>query len=79
MISKLSDKEKIGYVYHDMNSELYQLLTTNPEFKNHIEPLSEKDAHGLEAKYYIIEPNRNSGQDALDFFESVYTGITRSE
>ena len=80
MITTLKDSnEKIGFIYHDENSELYKWLTTTEGVKQHIQPYLEKDAHGREAQYYIIENDRSSGQDALTYFNSVYTGITRSE
>ena len=78
MISTLKPDEKIGYIYHDVNSELYKWLTTQEGVKEHIQPYLEKDAHGREAQYYIVENNRGA-QDALDYFRAVYTGITRSE
>jgi hypothetical protein len=79
MISTLKDREKIGYIYHSDTSELYKWLTENQDIKDHIIPYQEKDAHGREAQYYIVENDRTSSQNALDYFESVYTGITRSE
>lgn len=80
MISTLKDpSEKIGYIYTDPNSELYKWLTTTEGVKEHVQPYSEKDAHGMEAQYYIIENNRQLDQDALQYFNSTYTGITRSE
>ena len=38
MISTLKDGEKIGYVFDNVNSELYELLTS-PEYKDKIELL----------------------------------------
>lgn len=79
MVATLRSGEKIGYIYHDTNSELYKWITTTEGIKDHIKLYSEKDAHGEEAQYYIIENNRDPKQSALDYFRSVYTGITRSE
>lgn len=79
MVSTLRTDEKIGYIYSDTNSELYKWLTTQEGVKEHIQPYLEKDAHGREAQYYIVENNRTAAQDAVDYFNSVYTGITRSE
>lgn len=79
MISTLKPNEQIGYIYHDKNSELYKWLTTTEGVKEHVIPKIEKDAHGQEAQYYIVENNRSASQDALQYFNSVYTGITRSE
>lgn len=77
-VDEEGNQEKIGYVYSDTKSELYQWLTTTDGIKEHILPLLEKDAHGEEAQYYIVENNRKANQDALSYFRSVYTGITRS-
>ena len=79
MISTLKDQEQIGYIYSDTNSELYKWLTSTEGVKEYIVPKMEKDAHGQEAQYYIVENNRREDQDALQYFNSVYTGITRSE
>jgi hypothetical protein len=49
MVSTLKDGEKIGYIYHSEDSELYKWIDTNAEIKNHIIPYQEKDAHGREA------------------------------
>ena len=73
------EANKIGYIYHDVESELYKWLTTTEGVKEYINPLLEKDAHGDEAQYYIVENNREVNQDALSYFKSVYTGVTRSE
>ena len=79
MISTLKPNEKIGYVYGDTDSQLYQYLTTTAGVKEYIIPYSETDAHGREAQYYIVENYKNGNQDALRYFKSVYTGMTRSE
>jgi hypothetical protein len=83
MIATLKENKeeanKIGYIYHDVESELYKWLTTTEGIKEYINPLLEKDAHGDEAQYYIVENNREVNQDALSYFKSVYTGVTRSE
>ena len=79
MISTLKEGEKIGYIYSDINSELYQWLTSTVGVKEHIQPYLEKDAHGREAQYYIVENDRTEQQDALTYFRSLYTGVTRSE
>lgn len=73
------EPNKIGYIYSNTDSELYKWLTTTEGIKEHINPLSDKDAHGEEAQYYIVENDRTSSQDALQYFRSVNTGITRSE
>ena len=83
MISTLKEGEKIGYIYRNTTSPFYQWLTTQAGIKEHIQPYSEKDAHGREAQYYIIEndgrDSRGESQSTADYFSSMYTGITRSE
>lgn len=73
MVSTTED-EKIGYIYHDENSELYKFLTTN--YADKIDPKKDSDAQGLEGKYYIVEANVN-GTDK-EYIRSLYTGITRA-
>jgi thymidylate synthase len=63
--TKNDEREKIGYIYESDNSELFKWLTTTEGIKEHIVPYKEKDAHGREAQYYIVENNRSSSQDAL--------------
>ena len=79
MIKTLKEGESIGYIYHSKDSELYKWLTTTEGVKDKINPFSEKDAHGREAQYYIVENNRETEQDTEDYFSSVYTGMTRAE
>lgn len=83
MISTLKEGEKIGYIYRNTSSPFYQWLTTQTGIKEHIQPYSEKDAHGREAQYYIIENDgrdaQGHNQSAMSYFNSMYTGITRSE
>ena len=79
MIDTLKEGEKIGYIYHDENSDLYKWITSTAGIKEHIQSYTEKDAHGEEAQYYIVETNRSGNQDALSYFQSINTGITRSE
>jgi hypothetical protein len=43
------EPNKIGYIYSNTDSELYKWLTTTEGIKEHINPLSDKDAHGEEA------------------------------
>ena len=79
MLKTLKEGESIGYIYHSEDSELYKWLTTTEGVKDKIKAYSEKDAHGREAQYYIVETNRDTEQDAEAYFSSVYTGMTRSE
>lgn len=88
MINDLEEGEQIGYIYHTVkdssgkqvvNSALYDWLTTTEGVKDKIKLYLETDAHGLEAKYYIVENNRSNTNNALTYFRSLNTGITRSE
>ena len=79
MIDTLKPDEKIGYIYDSQNSELYKWITETEGTKEHIIPYTETDAHGQEAQYYIVENYSKTDKDALQFFNSLYTGITRSE
>ena len=79
MLKTLKEGESIGYIYHSEDSELYKWLTTTEGVKDKIKVYSEKDAHGREAQYYIVETNRETERDAEAYFSSVYTGMTRSE
>lgn len=67
--------DKVGFVYHDENSELYKYLTEN--YGDKIDPKHVKDAQGREGQYYIIEPDLTAYD--TEFVETLYTGITRSE
>lgn len=75
MVSTSGD-EKIGYIYHDTNTELYKLLTT--KYKDKIIPYKDSDAQGLEGKYYIVENNIHSNVPDSVYLRSLYTGITRA-
>ena len=77
MISHLEDGEKIGYIYHDKNTNLYKLLSSD-KYKDKIDFKSETDAQGLEAKYYIVENNRSKSQSQDAYLKSLYTGISRA-
>ncbi len=75
MVSTSGD-EKIGYIYHDTNTELYKLLTT--KYKDKIVPYKDSDAQGLEGKYYIVENDIHSNVPDSVYLRSLYTGITRA-
>lgn len=75
MVSTSGD-EKIGYIYHDTNTELYKLLTT--KYKDKIIPYKDSDAQGLEGKYYIVENDIHSNVPDSVYLKSLYTGITRA-
>lgn len=75
MVSTSGD-EKIGYIYHNTNTELYKLLTT--KYKDKIIPFKDSDAQGLEGKYYIVENDIHSNVPDSVYLRSLYTGITRA-
>lgn len=75
MVSTSGD-EKIGYIYHNTDTELYKLLTT--KYKDKIIPFKDSDAQGLEGKYYIVENNLHSNVPDSVYLRSLYTGITRA-
>ena len=75
MISTSGD-EKIGYIYHDTNTELYKLLTT--KYKDKIIAYKDSDAQGKEGKYYIVENDIHSNVPDSIYLSSLYTGITRA-
>lgn len=83
MVSTLKPNEKIGYIFSKPDSQLYQWLTSTEGVKEHIQLYSEKDAHGREAQYYIVENPKTAEESinthAVAYFNSIYTGITRSE
>lgn len=75
MVSTSGD-EKIGYIYHNTDTELYKLLTT--KYKDKIIPFKDSDAQGLEGKYYIVENNLHTNIPDSVYIRSLYTGVTRA-
>ena len=67
--------DKVGFIYHDENSELYKYLMEN--YKDKVDAKHINHAQGREGQYYIIEPDLKVGDS--EFIETLYTGITRSE
>mgnify|MGYP006939718699 FL=1 len=65
MIAKLGKDEKIGYVYNDTKSKLYQLINSTPKYKDHIEFYKGNSAQGSEGRYWIIEPNTKASEYPL--------------
>lgn len=80
MIANLNSEnnEKIGYIYHDPHSKLFQLLSSQ-EYKDKIDFKNEAAAQGNEARYYIVENDRRIIQDSESYLRSLYTGISRAE
>lgn len=66
---------KVGYVYHNEDTELYKYLMSN--YADKIDKKHVNDAQGREGQYYIIEPDASVSDD--EFIETLYTGVTRSE
>ena len=56
MVDSLKHGEKIGYIYHSKDSNIYKLI--NQEFKDYFDLYSETAAQGREARFYIVENNR---------------------
>ena len=81
MFSKLADGEKVGYIYNDTNTDMYNYLTTN--YADKIQMYPGTSAQGSEGKYYIVDFNTNkigrSGENILPFLKNLYTAQTRSE
>lgn len=65
--------EKVGFAWYSEDTELYKYLEQN--YSDKIQKFKDSDAQGLEAQYYIIEPNPNDPQ----YLNTVYTGITRAQ
>lgn len=88
LIKTLESGEKIGYIFKDKSSPIYQKLASD-EYKNYIDLKEGGSAQGLEGRYYIIEAVPTSGlssdnivnkQDATNIYlREIYTGITRAQ
>ena len=74
LFNSLKKGEKVGFIYDDETSKLYQLLQTE-KYKDKVDFKKGSSALGLEARYYIIETNPNS---VNKYLKNIYTGITRS-
>ena len=74
LFATLKDGEKVGFIYDNENSKLYQLLQTD-KYKDKIDLKKGSSALGLESRYYIIETDSDNKQQYL---KNIYTGITRS-
>ncbi len=74
LFTTLKDGEKVGFIYDNENSKLYQLLQTD-KYKDKIDLKKGSSALGLESRYYIIETDSDNKQQYL---KNIYTGITRS-
>lgn len=70
------NKAKIGYVYSDTTSPLFEYLN-KPGIKEHIEFFPGTSAQGREGQYYIIEPSQDLDPDS--YKQDFYTALTRSQ
>lgn len=95
MVATLQPDEKIGYIHSygpgKSKSKIYKMIEDN--FGQYFDFYSEKAAQGREARYYVVENNRElthqvtgaNGKQTLiannpeDYHEALYTGITRAE
>lgn len=78
MVAQLGANEKIGYIYYKKGTKLYNLLSSDA-YKSKIDFKNEAAAQGNEARYYIVENNRDSAQGRDAYHKSLYTGISRAE
>lgn len=75
LIQTLQKGEKIGYIYSNKSSPIYQELTKD-KYKDFIDLKEGGSAQGLEGRYYIIEANENLPAELL--YRDIYTGISRA-
>lgn len=75
MIATLKPGEKIGYIYSDKGSPIYQKLFEN--YQQHIDFREGGSAQGLEGQYYIVEVGPNSNENV--YLREVYTGMSRAQ
>ena len=77
LIKTLEPNQKIGYIYNDKNSILYQKLQED-KYKPFIDFKENGAAQGLEGRYYIIESDQKNHNSVKEYLQEVYTGITRA-
>ena len=86
LINTLKEGEKIGYIYTDVSSPIYKLLSSDG-YSNFIDFKEGGAAQGLEGRYYIIEVSPNEYMTNPDtqksateqYLKDIYTGITRAQ
>lgn len=86
LINTLKEGEKIGYIYTDVSSPIYKLLSSDG-YSNFIDFKEGSAALGLEGRYYIIEVSPNEYMTNPDtqksateqYLKDIYTGITRAQ
>lgn len=74
MISTLKEGQKIGFIYTDVNTDIYKLLST-ATYKDYIDWHEGTSAQGLENQYYIID---DSDAQPEQYWSDLYTGISRA-
>lgn len=75
MIATLKPGEKIGYIFSDKGSPIYQRLFQ--DYQQNIDFREGGSAQGLEGQYYIVEVNPNSDESV--YLREVYTGMSRAQ
>lgn len=80
LIKTLKDGQKIGYIFNNKNSPIYEMLSQD-EYKDYIDFKFGSTAQGQEGRYYIVDvdPYRNGNHRTTDYLKDVYTGISRAE
>lgn len=74
IMSQVSDKDKVGLIYYDMESPLYQYM--NEKYNGRFEAFRGTAAQGLEGRFYIAD---FTGSDELSRKKDLYTAISRAE
>lgn len=78
VIPTLKDGEKVGFTYYnDKEGSIYEVLSKNTKYSDHIEFYKGNTAQGYEGKYWIIESNPNVTTET--YLKDIYTGITRAK
>lgn len=75
MVSTLLPGEKIGFIYYNPDSEVYNILA-NSTYSDKIDFRQGNSAQGLEGRYYIIDDSQSLGLD--EYWGDLYTGISRA-
>lgn len=85
LIKTLQPEEKIGFIYEDVNSQVYKYITETTGIKEHFELFEGGAAQGLEGRYYIIDKSTTnldltSGDPSAiqKWAQEIYTGISRA-
>lgn len=73
LMSLLNKDEKVGFIYYDINSPIYQYLTT--KYVDRFEPYKGTAAQGTEGRFYIAD---FYGSNSSKLKKDLYTAITRA-